>query len=87
MRKALFIFAAVTASVQIAPRYAGAEEPAPSRFQSMTKSARDMMPGVPSLPSLSLPSMPDFSMPDFSDARGSGCSPMTRWRRPRCAGT
>ncbi len=70
MRKALIIFAAVIAGVQIAPRDAGAEEPAPSRFQSLTKSARDMMPGVPSLPSLSLPSMPDLSMPDFSDATG-----------------
>jgi hypothetical protein len=68
---ALFIVAAVAAGVQTAPRYAqGAEEPAPSRFESMTKSARDMMPGVPSLPSLSLPSMPDLSMPDFSDATG-----------------
>jgi hypothetical protein len=67
----LFIFAAMIAGIQIAPCYAqGAEEPAPSRFQSMTKSARDMMPGVPSLPSLSLPSMPDLSMPDFSDATG-----------------
>lgn len=66
--RALFVFAAVTAGVQIAQCYAqGAESPAPSRFQSMTKSARDMMPGVPSLPSLSLPSMPDLSMPDFSD--------------------
>jgi peroxiredoxin family protein len=79
MKKAIFIFAAVIAAVQIAPRYAaGAEEPAPSRFQSMTKSAREMMPGVPSLPSLSLPSMPDLSlpslpdlsMPNFSDASG-----------------
>jgi hypothetical protein len=68
--KALFIFAAVVA-LQIAPRYArGAEDAAPSRIDSITKSARDMMPSVPSLPSLSLPSMPDLSMPDFSDATG-----------------
>jgi hypothetical protein len=64
--KALFIFAAVIAGVQIAR----AEDAAPSRIDSITKSARDMMPAVPSLPSLSLPSMPDLSMPDFSDATG-----------------
>ncbi|WP_340672024.1 hypothetical protein [Bradyrhizobium ottawaense] len=46
---------------------AEAEEAAPSRIDSITKSARDMMP---SLPSASLPSMPDLSLPDFSDATG-----------------
>lgn len=46
---------------------AEAEEAAPSRIDSITKSARDMMP---SLPSVSLPSMPDLSLPDFSDATG-----------------
>ena len=43
---------------------------APSRIDSITKSARDMMPAMPSMPSVSLPSMPDFSLPDFSDATG-----------------
>ena len=43
---------------------------APSRIDSITKSARDMMPAMPSLPSVSLPSMPDLSLPDFSDATG-----------------
>jgi hypothetical protein len=49
---------------------ARAEEPAPSRIDSITKSARDMMPAIPEMPSLSLPSMPDLSLPDFSDATG-----------------
>ena len=49
---------------------ARAEETAPSRIDSITKSARDIMPAMPSLPSLSLPSMPDLSLPDFSDATG-----------------
>lgn len=44
-----------------------AEESAPSRIDSITKSARDMMPAMPSV---SLPSMPDLSLPDFSDATG-----------------
>jgi hypothetical protein len=47
-----------------------AEESAPSRIDSITKSARDMMPAMPSLPSVSLPSMPDLSFPDFSDTTG-----------------
>src|SRR4051812_15143174 len=47
-----------------------AEEPATSRIDSITKSARDMMPAMPALPAVSLPSMPDLSMPDFSDATG-----------------
>lgn len=64
--KWLLIFAAVTSNVQIAR----AEETAPSRIGSIRKSARDMMPAMPSMPSLSLPSMPDLSMPDFSDATG-----------------
>src|SRR6202035_3328672 len=63
--RALFIFAAVIAGVQLAR----AEDAAPSRIDAITKSARDMMPAVPSLPSLSLPTMPDLSMPAFfSDA-------------------
>ena len=49
---------------------ARAEDAAPSRINSITKSARDMMPAMPSMPSLSLPSVPDLSMPDFSDATG-----------------
>jgi hypothetical protein len=49
---------------------ARAEETAPSRIDSITKSARDMMPAMPAMPSLALPSMPDLSMPDFSDASG-----------------
>lgn len=39
----------------------------PSRIDSLTKSARDMMP---SLPSVSLPSLPDLSLPDMSDPTG-----------------
>jgi hypothetical protein len=49
---------------------ARAEETAPSRIDSITKSARDIMPAMPSLPSVALPSMPDLSLPDFSDATG-----------------
>ena len=46
---------------------ARAEEAAPSRIDTITKSARDMMPAMPSV---SMPSMPDLSLPDFSDATG-----------------
>lgn len=49
---------------------AQAEDPAPSRIDSITKSASDMMPEIPAMPSVSLPSMPDLSLPDFSDATG-----------------
>ncbi|WP_136626152.1 hypothetical protein [Bradyrhizobium macuxiense] len=47
---------------------AHAEDKAPpSRIESITKSARDLMP---SMPAVSLPSMPDLSLPDFSEATG-----------------
>jgi hypothetical protein len=46
---------------------AHADDAAPSRIEGITKSARDMMPAMPSI---SLPSMPDLSLPDFSDATG-----------------
>jgi hypothetical protein len=49
---------------------AQAEDVAPRRIDSITKSARDMMPAMPTLPSVALPSMPDLSLPDFSDATG-----------------
>ncbi|WP_342723474.1 hypothetical protein AAFG07_30590 [Bradyrhizobium sp. B097] len=51
---------------------ARAEGPASSRIDAITKSARDMMPAVPTMPSVSLPSpsMPDLSLPDFSDVTG-----------------
>src|SRR3981081_1045773 len=62
----LLIFAFLLATIGIAQ----AEEPAPSRIDNITKSARDMMPAMPSMPSVSLPSMPDFSLPDLSDATG-----------------
>jgi hypothetical protein len=64
--RALSIIVVLLASVAAAQ----AEETAPSRIDSITKSARDMMPVMPSLPSISLPSMPDLSLPDFSDATG-----------------
>src|ERR1700759_3132177 len=64
--KALLMFVALFSGVAVAQ----AEESAPSRIDSITKSARDMMPAMPSLPSVSLPSMPDLSLPDFSDATG-----------------
>lgn len=47
-----------------------AEDAPSSGIDSITKSARDMMPAMPSMPSVSLPSMPDLSLPDFSDATG-----------------
>ena len=46
------------------------ETSAPSRIDGITKSARDMIPAMPSMPSVSLPSMPDLSLPDLSDATG-----------------
>jgi hypothetical protein len=49
---------------------AQAQDTTPSRIDSITKSARDMMPAMPSLPTVALPSMPDLSLPDFSDATG-----------------
>jgi hypothetical protein len=64
--KVLLVIAALIA----APSVASAEDNAPSRIDSITKSARDMMPAMPSMPSVSLPSMPDLSLPDFSDATG-----------------
>src|SRR3984957_15506118 len=63
--RALSIIVVLLAAVAVK-----AEEPAPSRIDSITKSARDMMPAMPSLPSVSLPSMPDLSLPDFTDATG-----------------
>lgn len=63
--RAILIAFALIASVSTV----GAEEKAPaSTIDSITKSARDMLPSMPSLPSVSLPSLPDLSMPDFSDA-------------------
>ena len=64
--RAFSIFVVLLAIVPVAH----AEETAPSRIDSITKSARDMMPAMPSMPSVSLPSMPDLSLPDFSDATG-----------------
>jgi hypothetical protein len=64
--RALSIIVVLLASVAAAQ----AEETAPSRIDSFTKSALDMMPAMPSMPSVSLPSMPDLSLPDFSDATG-----------------
>src|ERR1700742_908638 len=60
------VIAALFASVVVAQ----AEEASPGRIDSITKSARDMMPAMPSMPSTSLPSMPDLSLPDFSDGTG-----------------
>ncbi|UWU80734.1 hypothetical protein N2603_20385 [Bradyrhizobium huanghuaihaiense] len=57
----------VVLSLIVAPSAARSEDVAPSRIDSITKSARDLMPV---LPSVSLPSMPDLSLPDFSDATG-----------------
>jgi hypothetical protein len=64
--RTLPIFAVLLATVAAVH----AEDAAPSRINSITKSARDMMPAMPALPSVSLPSVPDLSLPDFSDATG-----------------
>jgi hypothetical protein len=64
--KALSIVVVLLSAIAVAQ----AEETAPSRIDSITKSARDMMPAMPALPSVSLPSMPDLSFPDFTDATG-----------------
>jgi hypothetical protein len=64
--RTLSIFVALLATIIVAR----AEDAAPNRIDSITKSARDMMPSMPALPSVSLPSMPDLSLPDFSDATG-----------------
>src|SRR5882757_5363507 len=63
--RTLSIFVALLATIIVAR----AEDAAPSRIDSITKSARDMMPAMPSMPSVSLPSMPDLSLPDFSTGR------------------
>jgi hypothetical protein len=65
-----FLSVIVLGVMTMAVSIARAEDSAPSRIDSITKSARDMMPAMPSMPSVSLPSMPDLSMPDFSDATG-----------------
>jgi hypothetical protein len=58
--KTLFICLAVICVFDAAR----AEDSAPSRIDSISKSARDMMPAMPAMP------MPDLSLPDFSDASG-----------------
>src|ERR1700716_2134795 len=59
------IFVMLLATITVAR----AEDAAPSRIDSITKSARNMVPAMPSMPSVSLPSMPDLSLPDFSTGR------------------
>lgn len=68
--KRLWIVIAVFVGTHAASGDARAEDAAPSRIDSITKSARDMMPAMPSMPTLSLPAMPDLSIPDFSDTTG-----------------
>ncbi|MES5481460.1 hypothetical protein QMZ05_01800 [Bradyrhizobium sp. INPA03-11B] len=63
--RSLLVIAALISS--LAPAQA---DDAPSRIDTITKSARDMIPAMPSLPSVSMPSMPDLSLPDFSDTTG-----------------
>ena len=62
--RTLSIFVMLLTTITVAR----AEDAAPSRIDSITKSARDLMPAMPSMPPVSLPSMPDLSLPDFSDA-------------------
>jgi hypothetical protein len=51
----------ICVAIIVATGAARAEDSAPSRIDSITKSARDMMPVMPAMPSVSLPSMPDLS--------------------------
>jgi len=60
-------FALLVANLAFVAPHAQAEESTPSRLDSITKSAREM---IPSMPSVSLPSMPDLSLPDLSDTSG-----------------
>src|ERR1700704_7210368 len=60
----------ITVALIVGLSAARAEDAAPSRVDSITRSARDMMPAMPAMPSVSLPSMPDLFLPDFSDATG-----------------
>jgi hypothetical protein len=64
--KTLLMFVALLVGVNVA----SVEDAAPSRIDSITKSARDMMPAMPSIPSVSLPSMPDLSYPTSPMPRG-----------------
>lgn len=65
--KTLLVLAALLSTLMTAR---ADDNTAPSRIDSITKSARDMIPAIPSMPSISLPSMPDLSLPDLSDASG-----------------
>lgn len=67
MRIVSTAFASLAVSWMFVGMPVRAEDSAPSRLDSITKSARDMMP---SMPSVSLPSMPDLSLPDLSDPTG-----------------
>lgn len=60
----------IVVALLVSAAAARAEENSPSRIDSITKSARDMMPAMPTLPAVSLPAMPDLSLPDFSDTTG-----------------
>src|SRR5258705_2577433 len=65
MKQLLICFAII-----VATGAARAEESAPSRIDSISKSAEHLVPSVPAMPSVSLPLMPDLSLPDFSDTTG-----------------
>lgn len=67
MRTVSTAFALYAASLVFVAIPVRAQDSAPSRLDSITKSAREMMP---SMPSVSLPSMPDLSLPDLSDPSG-----------------
>lgn len=54
-------------AVLISSVASGQAEDTPGRVDVITKSARDMMP---SMPSVSMPSIPDLSLPDFSETTG-----------------
>jgi hypothetical protein len=66
--KLFIVFVCIVMTITLG--IARAEDSAPSRIDTITKSARDMMPVMPAMPSVSLPSLPGFSLPDFSDTTG-----------------
>jgi hypothetical protein len=57
----------IVAALVISVHAAGAQDvPSPGLLDTFKKTAKDMVPALPAMPSVSLPSMPDLSMPDFS---------------------
>ncbi|WP_375779186.1 hypothetical protein ACE103_09390 [Bradyrhizobium sp. ma5] len=67
MRIVFTIFALLAANLTFVVIPVQAGDSPPGRLDRITKSAREMMPSMPSVP---LPSMPDLSLSDLSDPAG-----------------